>query len=91
MVGEVSKVAKACYKALDMEGLAAVAILVQDDLPVVVDVNSVPRLGGDSVVSKQISSGLSMLWQRNIVKFYNLVLERCIEHKQQTKNAPRRK
>ena len=71
MANEVAKVAKVCYKALNMEGLAAVDLLVQDDLPIVVGVKSVPRLGEDSLIAKQITSGLSMLWQRNISRFYN--------------------
>ena len=86
VVQEVGKVAKAAYKALDLDGLAAVDLIVLDDLPVVVDVNTVRRMGGDSVLTKQITAGLSIVWQRNIARFYNTILERCIKYKANNNN-----
>lgn len=76
---QVTKVAKVAYRALNLCGIATFDMIVQDDLPVLLEVNSVPPLGPDSLVLRQVRAGLSCLWQRNIAKFYTVVAEHGVK------------
>jgi len=51
VVQQVVKVAKIAYRTLNLCGLATFDIIVQDDLPVLLEVNSVPMIGPDSIAN----------------------------------------
>ena len=70
---------------------------LQDELPIILEVNSVPNLGPRSLVIRQVNfvdifypifnylilfkvkAGLSIQWQRNIAKFYSILIEHSIK------------
>jgi len=79
VVLQVTKVAKVAYRALNLCGLATFDMIVQDDLPVILEVNSVPNIGPNSLVIRQVKAGLSMQWQKNIPKFYSILVEHSIK------------
>ena len=54
VVLQVTKVAKVAYRALNLCGLATFDMIVQDDLPVILEVNSVPNIGPNSLVIRQV-------------------------------------
>lgn len=76
---EVVKVAKVAYRALKLAGLASFDIIVQDDLPVILEVNSVPALGPGSLIERQVKAGLSIQWQRSLPKFYTHLADHAIK------------
>lgn len=76
---QVTKVAKVAYRTLNLCGLATFDMIVQDDLPVVLEVNSVPQIGPGSLVIRQVGAGLSFQWQRNVAKFYTVLVEHSIK------------
>lgn len=78
VVQQVIKVAKVAYRALNLSGLATFDMIVQDDLPVLLEVNSVPQIGPNSMVVKQVKVGLSFQWQRNVAKFYTTIVDHSI-------------
>ncbi|XP_023319751.1 uncharacterized protein LOC111694922 [Eurytemora carolleeae] len=78
VVAEVVKIAKLAYRTLKLTGLASFDMIIQDELPIILEVNSVPLLGPNSLVERQVKAGLSMQWQRNIPKFYNLLVEHAV-------------
>jgi len=75
---QVTKVAKVAYRALNLCGLATFDMIVQDDLPVILEVNSVPQIGPGSLVLRQVASCLSFQWQRNVAKFFTVLVEHSI-------------
>jgi len=75
---QVVKVAKVAYRSLNLCGLATFDFIVKDDLPLLLEVNSVPQLGPGSIVLDQVSAGLSFQWQRSTGKFYTTVLKHAI-------------
>jgi len=79
VVREVAKVAKVAYRVLNLCGLATFDMIVQDDLPVILEVNSVPQIGPGSLVMRQVAAGLSFQWQRNVAKFYTILVEHSIK------------
>ena len=58
VVLQVTKVAKVAYRALNLCGLATFDMIVQDDLPVILEVNSVPNIGPNSLVIRQVIMSL---------------------------------
>jgi len=78
VIREVIKVAKIAYRVLDLCGLATFDMIVQDDLPILLEVNSVPHIGPSSLVVRQVNKTLSIKWLRNIAKFYSVVAEHSI-------------
>ena len=54
VVLQVTKVAKVAYRALNLCGLATFDMIVQDDLPVILEVNAVPNIGPGSLVIRQV-------------------------------------
>jgi len=78
VIQQVVKVSKVAYRVLNLCGLATFDLIVQDDLPVLLEVNSVPMIGPDSLVNRQVKSTLSIRWLRNIAKFYTIVVEHSI-------------
>ena len=62
VVLQVTKVAKVAYRALNLCGLATFDMIVQDDLPVILEVNSVPNIGPSSLVIRQVIISLSQSW-----------------------------
>ena len=54
VVLQVTKIAKVAYRALNLCGLATFDMIVQDDLPVILEVNSVPNIGPSSLVIRQV-------------------------------------
>merc|ERR1711974_300418 len=77
VIQQVVKVSKVAYRVLNLCGLATFDLIVQDDLPVLLEV-SVPMIGPDSLVNRQLKSTLSIRWLRNIAKFYTIVVEHSI-------------
>jgi len=75
----VTKVAKVAYRALNLCGLASFDMIVQDELPIILEVNAVPDIGPRSLVARQVKAGLSIQWQRNIPKFYSILVEHSIK------------
>merc|ERR1712156_1309430 len=58
VIQQVVKVSKVAYRVLNLCGLATFDLIVQDDLPVLLEVNSVPMIGPDSLVNRQVKSTL---------------------------------
>ena len=50
----VTKVAKVAYRALNLCGLASFDMIVQDELPIILEVNAVPDIGPRSLVARQV-------------------------------------
>jgi len=78
VVAEVIKIAKLAYRTLKLTGLASFDMIIQDELPILLEVNSVPALGPNTLVERQVKAGLSMQWQRNLPKFYNILVDHAI-------------
>jgi len=78
VIGEVIKISKIAYRALKLTGLASFDLVCQDELPVLLEINPVPSIGPNSIVETQIKAGLSLTWQRNMPKFYDILVDHAI-------------
>lgn len=79
LINEVIKISKLAYRALKLTGLATFDLIIQNnELPVLLEINPVPLVGPNSIVEKQIQSGLSLTWQRNMPKFYDILVDHAI-------------
>lgn len=54
-------------------------MIVQDELPIILEVNAVPAIGPGSLVARQVRAGLSIQWQRSVPKFYSSLAEHSIK------------
>jgi len=75
VAAEIIKIAKLAYRTLKLTGIASIDMIVQDELPIIIEVNSVPSIAPNSLVERQVKAGLSIQWQRNMGKFYNVLIE----------------